>query len=124
MSIYKVRWFSRWARRQGLSDAVLCEAVKEMTEGQYEADLGGNLLKKRIARPGQGKSGGFRTIVATNYEGRWFFVYGFAKNERGNIDDEEEAALKKLAKTLLTMAPAALGKAEKAGEVTKVNYDA
>ena len=124
MSIYKVRWFSRWARKQGLSDAALCEAVKEMAEGQYEADLGGHLLKKRIARPGQGKSGGFRTIVATNSEGRWFFVYGFAKNERSNIDDEEEAALKKLAKTLLTMAPAALAKAEKAGEVTKVNCDA
>jgi hypothetical protein len=124
MSIYKVRWFSRWARKQGLSDAALCEAVKEMAEGQYEADLGGNLLKKRIARPGQGKSGGFRTIVATNHDGRWFFVYGFAKNERSNIDDEEEAALKKLAKTLLTMAPTALGKAETAGEVTKVNCDA
>lgn len=124
MSIYKVRWFSRWARKQGLSDAALCNAVKEMAEGQYEADLGGNLLKKRIARPGQGKSGGFRTIVATNHDGRWFFVYGFAKNERSNIDDEEEAALKKLAKTLLTMAPAALGKAENAGELTKVNCDA
>jgi hypothetical protein len=124
MSIYKVRWFSRWARKQGLSDAALCEAVREMAEGQYEADLGGNLLKKRIARPGHGKSGGFRTIVATNHDSRWFFVYGFAKSERSNIDDEEEAALKKLAKTLLTMAPAALGKAENAGELTKVNCDA
>jgi hypothetical protein len=95
-----------------------------MTEGQYEAHLGGNLLKKRIARSGHGKSGGFRTIVATSYDGRWFFVYGFAKNERSNIDDEEEAALKKLAITLLTMAPAALAKAERAGEVTKVNCDA
>lgn len=82
------------------------------------------LVKKRIARPGQGKSGGFRTIVATNYAGRWFFVYGFAKIERSTIDVEEEAALKKLAKTLLMMAPAALSKAEKAGEVMKVNCDA
>jgi hypothetical protein len=124
MSIYRTRWFSRWARKQGLTDAALCEAVREMTEGLYEADLGGNLLKKRIARPGQGKSGGFRTIVATSDAGRWFFVYGFAKNERSNIDGEEEAALKKLARTVLTMAPAALAKAEKAGEVTKVNCNA
>ncbi|WP_129779985.1 type II toxin-antitoxin system RelE/ParE family toxin [Peristeroidobacter soli] len=124
MSIYKVRWFTRWARKQGLSDAALCEAVKEMGKGSYEADLGGNLLKKRIARPGQGKRGGFRTIVATNCAGRWFFVYGFAKNERSNIDCEEEAALKRLAKTLLTMASAALSKAKLAGEVTEVDCDA
>lgn len=125
MSIYKVRWFSRWTRRQGLSDAALCEAVAEMIDGSYEADLGGNLLKKRIARPGRGKSGGgFRTIVATNHASRWFFVYGFAKSERSSIEDEEEVALKKLAKTLLTMEPSALSKADEAGEVTRVNCDA
>lgn len=82
------------------------------------------LAEEANCSAGTGKSGGFRTIVATNYAGRWFFVYGFAKNERSNIDDEEEAALRKLAKTLLTMAPAAVSKAEKAGEVTKVNCDA
>ena len=65
MSIYRTRLFSRWARRQGIRDSMLCQAVREIREGLYEADLGGNLLKKRIARPGQGKSGGFRTIVAT-----------------------------------------------------------
>ena len=62
-------------------------------------------------RPGQGKSGGFRTIVATNLKSRWFFVYGFAKSERDNIDDDEEAALKKLAASLLTMPQQALAKA-------------
>lgn len=94
-----------------------------MRQGLYEADLGGGLLKKRIARPGQGKSGGFRTIVATNRGDRWFFVYGFAKNERANIDDVEEAALKKLAEALLTMPPASLAKAENAGEITEVKCD-
>jgi hypothetical protein len=94
-----------------------------MRQGVYEADLGGALLKKRIARPGQGKSGGFRTIVATNNGDRWFFLYGFAKNERANIDDEEEAALKKYAKTLLTMLAASLAKAESTGEITKVKCD-
>jgi hypothetical protein len=90
----------------------------------FEANLGGNLFKKRTARPGQGKRGGFRTIVATNLKGRWFFVYGFAKNERDNIEDDEEAALKKLATSLLTMAPQALAKALAAGEVTEVDCDA
>lgn len=120
MSVYRTRTFSRWARKQRLSDAALSDAVHEMRRGLYEADLGGGLLKKRIARPGHGKSGGFRVIVATNRGDRWFFVYGFAKNERANIDDEEEAALKKLAETLLKMPPASLSKAESTGELTEV----
>jgi len=119
------RWFARWARKEYLGDKLLCEAVEEMSEGLFEASLGGNLFKKRIARPGKGKSGGFRTIVATNLKGRWFFVYGFAKNERDNIeDDDEEAALKGLAAALLAMQPQALAKAIEAGEVTEVNCDA
>jgi hypothetical protein len=74
MAVYRVRSFSRWARKQGLSDSALCNAVREMRQGLYEADLGGGLLKKRIARPGQGKRGGLRTIVATNNGDRWFFL--------------------------------------------------
>lgn len=124
MTIYKTRWFARWARKEGLSDKALCQAVEEMSEGLYEANLGGHLLKKRIARPGEGKRGGFRTIVATNLKGRWYFVYGFAKNERDNIEKDEEAALKELAARLLTMLPQALAKALEAGEVTEVNCDA
>jgi hypothetical protein len=123
MAVYRTRVFSRWARKQRLSDGVLCDAVREMRQGVYEADLGGGLLKKRIARPGQGKSGGFRTIVATNSGNRWFFVYGFAKNDRANIDDQEEAALRKLAKTLLTVSPESLAKFEGDGKITKVNCD-
>jgi hypothetical protein len=66
MAIYKTRWFERWARKQGLTTPSLCAAVSEMKAGLYEADLGGGLLKKRVARPGQGKRGGFRILVATN----------------------------------------------------------
>ena len=72
MAIYKTRWFDRWARKQGLSTQSLCAAVREMRSGLYDADLGGGLLKKRIARSGQGKSGGFRTLVATNKGNLWF----------------------------------------------------
>ena len=124
MAIYKTRWFDRWARKQSLGTGALCEAVREMEAGLYEADLGGGLLKKRIARPGQGKSGGFRTPVATNKANRWFFMFDFPKNERSNIDKDEEEALKKLAAYLLSLTSPALGTAQRAGELMEVNCDA
>ena len=124
MTIYKTRWFERWARKQDLSSRTLCEAMREMQAGLYEADRGGGLLKKRIARPGQGKSGGFRTLVATNKGSKWFFVFGFPKNVRSNIDKDEEDSLKKLASHVLSLSPPALVTAQRAGELMEVNCDA
>jgi len=109
---------------KNLSTRALCEAVREMAAGLYEADLGGGLLKKRIARSGQGKSGGFSTLVATNKGNRWFFVFGFPKNERSNIDKDEADALKKLAAHLLSLTPPASAKAQGAGELMEVHCDA
>lgn len=103
MVIYKTRWFDRWAHKQGLTTPALCDAIREMVNGLFDADLGGGLFKKRIARSGQGKSGGYRTLVATNKGNRWVFVYGFPKNERSNIDKDETEALKKLAAHLLSL---------------------
>jgi hypothetical protein len=79
MDVYKTRWFSRWARKVRLSDAALQIAVEEMANGLFDADLGGNLMKKRIARSGQGKSGGYRTLVATHKGSRWIFVSAMLK---------------------------------------------
>ncbi|MCE7915639.1 MAG: type II toxin-antitoxin system RelE/ParE family toxin [Nitrosomonas sp. PRO4] len=124
MTIYKTRWFARWANKQGLTSPSLCAAVREMTEGLYDADLGNGLLKKRIARPGQGKRSGFRTLVATNKGDRWIFLFGFPKNERSNIDKDEEVALKLLAAHLLSLTAQALDQAQHAGELMEVNCDA
>ena len=124
MAIYMTRWFNRWAHKQGLTTPSLCAAVREMTEGLYDADLGGGLFKKRIARTGHGKSGGFRTLVATNKGNRWVFVFGFPKNERSNIDKDEAEALKKLAAHLLSLTVQAIDKAQRAGELMKVLCDA
>ena len=124
MTIYKTRWFDRWARKQDLSTRAICEAVREMQAGLYEADLGGGLLKKRFACPGQGKSGGYRTLVATNKGSKNFFVFGFPKNVRSNIDKDEEDSLKKLASHLLSLSPPALVTAQRAGELMEVNCDA
>ncbi|MFZ2738425.1 MAG: type II toxin-antitoxin system RelE/ParE family toxin [Burkholderiaceae bacterium] len=124
VAIYQTKWFDRWAQKQGLSAAALCEAVQEMGEGLFDADLGGGLLKKRIARPGEGKRGGFRTLVATNKGGRWIFVFGFPKNERSNIDKDEQEALKKLSTYLLSLTLPALAKAQSDGELLEVNCNA
>lgn len=124
MAVYQTRWFDRWARKEGLAASSLCAAVHEMKSGLIDADLGGGLVKKRIGRPGQGKSGGYRTLVATNMGSRWVFVFGFPKNERSNIDKDETEALKKLAAHLLSLTPQAVVKAELAGELIKVNCDA
>jgi len=72
-------------------------AVEEMQRGLVDADLGGGLLKKRIARPGAGKRGGYRTLLATNRRDRWVFLFGFGKNELENIDDDDEWDYRKLA---------------------------
>ena len=124
MSVYKTRWFDRWARKEGLAVSSLCAAVREMPLGLVDADQGGGLVKKRIGRPGRGKSGGYRTLVATNKGDRWVFVFGFPKNERSNIDRDETEALKKLAAHVLSLTTQGLDKAEGAGELMEVHCDA
>ncbi len=119
--IYKTKVFDRWANEQGLIDQSLCQAVKEMNAGLIDADLGGGLYKKRVARTGQGKSGGFRTLVATNRGDRWIFVFGFSKNERDNINKKEKDALKKLASYYLSLSVQTLLKAQQSKELIEVN---
>jgi hypothetical protein len=110
-------------RKLGLSDDALRLAVREMTRGLVDAHLGGNLVKKRIPLPGQGRRGGARAIVATQLGDHWFFLYGFAKNERSNIETEELEALQELAKVLLGFDAAAVETALRVGELVEVRYD-
>jgi len=91
--ILKLRVFARWALQEGVTDAALCRAVTEIESGLVDARLGGFLLKQRVARRGEGKSGGFRTILAHRQGERVVFLYGFAKGERANIDDRERRVL-------------------------------
>ena len=101
MKVYKTRWFSRWAKSEGVSDKALLNAVSEMTNGLIGSDLGGSVYKKRVALPGRGKSGGSRTLVAYNKGDAMFFIYGFAKNDKENIHIKELQTLKLLASDLL-----------------------
>ena len=89
MQIFKTRHFAKWARKTGLADESLTAAATEIANGSFEVDLGGGVIKKRMALAGRGKRGGARSIVAYHRGTHVFFVYGFAKNERSNIEPAE-----------------------------------
>ena len=95
--IFKTKTFSKAFSKSDLSDVDLLNAVKEMEQGLYDADLGGYVYKKRIAIGNRGKSQGARTIVATKLGRFWFFIFGFKKKERANINNVELAHLQKVA---------------------------
>jgi hypothetical protein len=118
--ILKTSAFERWQKKTALTDRALRQAVDEMQQGLIDADLGGGLVKKRVARPGAGKRGGYRTLLATNQENKWFFVYGFAKNERDNIAHQELLALKLLAKHLLALSLQAIRTALHEGALKEI----
>jgi len=106
--------------RAGLTDEDLGLAVTEMTEGLIDTDLGRYVVKKRVALAGRGKRGGARTIVATNLTDRWFFLFGFVKNERGNINRDELRFFQEVAKVFLEFTDPQLQVAISAGEITEV----
>lgn len=88
-------------RKTELTDSSLCAAVLEMAQGLIDAGLGGGVVKKRVGLAGRGKRGGARTLVATNKGNRWFFLFGFEKNDQVNISAEEKEALRSIAQDLL-----------------------
>ena len=91
MLTYKTKWFHKWAAKQGVTDASLIIAVQEIATGLVDADLGSQVVKKRIRLHGRGKRGGVRTLVAFRHQYKAFFIYGFAKNERANITHKENS---------------------------------
>jgi hypothetical protein len=103
MRIFKNTWFTRFAVRAGITDEELRDTVNQLEAGQTDADLGSGVYKVRMARPGAGKSGGYRVIVFFRSGERMFFHYGFAKSNRGNISQKELKSLKKTAKKDLAM---------------------
>ena len=123
MGVFKTKAFSRRAKEMGLDDKALFNAAKEMSEGAYEANLGGNIYKKRIALGNRGKSGGARTIVAFKIKDKAIFLYGFPKSERGNITQKEEAALKGLAEVFLSYSDNQIDRAVKAGDLIEVHNE-
>jgi hypothetical protein len=87
--IFKTKWMVRYARRERIADSSLREAIERAGRGSIDADLGGGIIKQRVARQGQGRSGGYRMLIAYRAGTRAVFLYAFAKNERDNIDPDE-----------------------------------
>ena len=114
--------FARFAHRERMSDASLCEAVRRAEQGRVDADLGGSVIKQRVARPGQGRSGGYRVLIAYRARTRSVFLFGFAKNVRANVDDDELATLRDVAKGWLAADGIAIARAIEEGLIQEVDY--
>jgi len=118
--VFQSRWFQRFSRKEGIADAALREAVSRAAKGQIDADLGGEVIKQRIARPRQGRSKGYRTIILLRRGKKAFFVYGFSKSQRANIDDDEEHQFKEAAQHILALTEKQLAELVKRGDFTEV----
>jgi len=121
--VYKVKTFARFQRRERIADAALAKAVRDAGKGLIGADLGGGLIKQRVARPGAGKSGGYRTIVAYRHGHRAVFLYGFAKSARANIDDDELEDLRGQARAFFGLSRDQIEAAIVEDELMEVEYD-
>ena len=123
MRVFKNKWFDRFANKEGITEEELCKAVRDAEEGLVDADLGSGVIKQRLARKGQGKSGGYRSIVLFRRAERAFFVYGFAKSDQDNIRQNELQAFRKLASEMLALDDKALAAAVSNGTITEVIYN-
>lgn len=124
MRVFKNAWFVRFARKEKISAKALWDAVERAEQGQIDADLGGGVIKQRIARLGEGKSKGYRSIVLYRKDDKAFFVFGFPKNEMANIREDEEVQFKKMAKQVLALSDTQLQLLINNGQFEEVVKDA
>ncbi len=123
MRLFKTKWFMRYARQERIDDHSLLEAIERAERGLVDVDLGGGIIKQRVARTGQGRSGGFRLLVGYRSGSLAVFLYGFAKNERDNITPDDLDTLREIGATWIAAKKENLENAIKEGILTEVNYD-
>ncbi len=123
MQVYKTKWLSRFARHEGITDNSLLDAIGRAERGLIDADLGGCLIKQRVARQGQGRSGGYRTIIAFRAKGRAVFLYCFAKNERDNIEPDELLELRMVGLNWLNATLEEIAEAIEEGLLQEIDHD-
>ena len=120
MKTIKTKLFAKWANKNDVSDSSLLEASKEIAAGNYEANYGSCVIKKRVANKGRGKSSSVRTIVAFKSGKDCFFIYGFEKSAKSNISQNEEKALKIVAISLYAYSDNELAQQIKNGALIEV----
>jgi hypothetical protein len=120
MRIFKTRTLAKFTRQNGIGGLSLVDAVERARRGLIDADLGGRLIKQRVARPGQGKRGGFRMLIGFRSD-RAVFLFAFAKNERENIGDAE-LTLREIAGSFLNASAEKITQALKDGALIEVQY--
>lgn len=123
MRVFKNAWFGRFARKEKISFDSLWDAVERAEKGLIDADLGGGVIKQRIARPGTGKSNGYLSIVIYREGKKAFFVYGFPKSDLGNIRDDELEQFKKAARSILALSEDQIRKLIEIGQFEEVTKD-
>jgi hypothetical protein len=123
IAVFKTKWLARFARRERITDEGLCEAINRVERGIIDAELGGGLIKQRVARHGQGRSGGYRMLVAYKAEDRAVFLYGFAKNEQENIGPDELMSLREIAAAWLAADKDRIERAIETDELQEVADD-
>jgi hypothetical protein len=121
--VFKTRSFMRFARRERIFDDALRDAIKRAGRGLVDADLGGGVIKQRVARVGEGRSGGFRTLIAFKTVERSVFMLGFAKSDQDNIDDRELKALRKAAGEMLSWSERQVAAMVASGAWTEVEVE-
>ncbi|MFM9943570.1 MAG: type II toxin-antitoxin system RelE/ParE family toxin [Hyphomicrobiaceae bacterium] len=121
MRVFKLPGFSRFQRKEGMTDNALCKAVRDAERGLIDADLGRGLIKQRVARPGQGKRGSYRTIIAYRVKKRAVFLFGFAKSGKSNLDPDELEALAKRGAVWLGATVAVIERALATNELMEVD---
>lgn len=124
LKVFKNAWFGRFARKERIPADALWDAVERAEKGQIDADLGGGVIKQRIARPGEGKSKGYRSIVLFRKGEVSFFVYGFSKSEIGNIREDEDEQFKKMARHVLSLTDTQLNELVAGGQFEEVTKNA
>src|SRR5436190_24245401 len=120
MKIFKHYHFQQWAKSEKLKDEALKKAVEEIGSNLHDGNLGRGLYKKRIAMTGQGKRGGYRTLLEFQKEEQAFFIYGYAKNVKANISMKELLIYGDLSKILLSLDEKALKSMLKLGSLIEV----
>ena len=125
MRVFKEADFARWARKERIRDETICAAAQDVVDGKVEADLGNWLFKKRVARPGWGKRGGWRMIIGyrRRHTDRIVFLFGFAKNESSTLSEAGHKALAVLAKGYVQANDAAIKSLIESGDIIEVKCD-